>query len=247
MKTRTIVIASLCLLVAAPALAGPDVIPERDKRKVGISLAAGGAVGALLGGPPGALGGMLLAGLGTDRELTARRAEAHRQESLALASERRSLLSERVSMRAQLDQLNRMLEHERSIAAETDIGVMADGLEFAVAFRTNSAVPPEESGEGLLALAALVAAVPALEVHLDGHADPRGGERHNQALSKARAEAIRARLVEAGVDDRRIHVHAHGATDVIEPGQHADPDGWALQRRVSIRIESREGRLAANP
>lgn len=247
MKNRIIVLATLAALISAPALADPGPVTERDKRTMGIGLAAGGTIGALLGGPPGAFAGILLAGLGTDLELTTRRSEGHRQEALALAAERRSLLSERVSMKAQLGELNRMLEHERALATETDIGLMADGLEFAVAFRTNSAVPPEEASEGLAALAALVAAVPSLEVHLDGYADPRGGDRHNQALSRARAETIREMLVDAGVDGQRIHVHAHGATSTIEPGQQADPDGWALQRRVGIRIESREGRLAANP
>lgn len=122
---------------------------------------------------------------------------------------------------------------------------LADGLEFAIAFRTNSALVPGEAEEGLEALALLVAAVPTLEIHLDGYADPRGSDRLNQHLSWARAEAVRDRLVAAGADPRRIHLNAHGAVPAELEG--VDPDGWALQRRVGIRVVGGEARVAATP
>jgi outer membrane protein OmpA-like peptidoglycan-associated protein len=247
MNTRIIMIAILGALVSSPALATGDDLNGREKRALGVSLAAGGVAGAAIAGPPGALVGMLLAGFGADRELTARRADGYRDEVLALEIERRSLLSERASMKASMQELTDALAQAWAQGAESDAGLLADGLELAVPFRTGSAVPPEEAGEGLAALAALIVAVPALDVYLDGYADPRGSDRLNQHLPWACAEAIRDRLAGSGVNPERIHITAHGAPGRLEPGTDADPDGWALQRRVNIRVERRDGRLAAAP
>jgi outer membrane protein OmpA-like peptidoglycan-associated protein len=245
MKTRIITLAALAALVAAPAMANEARL-EKDKRTVGASLAAGGAVGAAVAGPPGAVVGLLLAGLVTDRELGARRAEEATARAAGLEADRLDLLAERHTMRGRIETLSRALDQQRTaMAMKPDAAALADGLEFAVPFRTNSARLPGEAEEGLEALALLVAAVPTLEIHLDGYADPRGGDRLNQHLSWARAEAVRDRLVAAGADPRRIHVNAHGAVPPALEG--VDPDGWALQRRVSIRVVGSEGRVAATP
>ena len=60
------------------------------------------------------------------------------------------------------------------------------------------------------AQAKILAATPALKAHLAGHADPRGSEEYNLALSDRRVEAVRKALVNAGVADARIKAHAYG-------------------------------------
>lgn len=246
MKKRLIACAALAALAAAPAQA-ESAPAGQAARNNGIGIIAGGLVGAVLGGPPGAIAGMMLGGYAVDREQAVHRSGDLERQNLALVGERRSLASERISLKASIEELHAELARERELAASAvDMGMLADGLEFAVGFRTNSATPPDELSEGLEALAMLVGAVPSLEIHLDGHADPRGSDALNAELSLARAEAIRERLVLAGVDPDRIHVTAHGAA-ASDADPVADPDGWALQRRVSIRVESREGRLAASP
>jgi len=248
MHRRIITLAAIAALATAPAFSAAADTPERDHRALGIGLVAGGLFGALLGGPPGAIAGMTFAGLATDREQAATRADTLEAQASLLEQERRSLLSERMSLKASVDELGRQLEHERGLAANAvDAASLADGLEFAVGFRTSSALPPGEIDAGLEALATLVGALPSLEVHLDGYADARGGSQLNRELSQARAEAIRDRLIAAGVRAERIHVTAHGAVTSGVEAQAADPDGWALQRRVNIRLESREGRLASKP
>lgn len=250
MKSRTIIIATMAALVATPSWAGAEEQPGDKPWLTNLGIVAGGVLGALVGGPPGGIAGMAVGGIATDRELTAKRADALQERQVSLEHEQRALLEERGSLETRMDSLSRSLARERARAREASETIMlADGLEFGVAFRSNSAVPPETVGEGLKTLAMLVRAVPALEVQLDGYADPRGGEQLNQALSLARAEAIRDRLVEAGVDAARIHVQAHGAVQGAVESEEAakaiDPDGWALQRRVDIRLEGRQGRLAS--
>ena len=245
MKRKLITLAVMAALASTPALAAET--GKHESRINSFGIVAGGVLGALVGGPPGAIAGMAVGGITTDREVTARRAQALDAQVAALGEEQRSLQSARHGLQAQVETLHRALERERELAANTvDAGSLADGLEFAVAFRTNTAEFPEEVAGGLEALASLVTAVPSLEVRLDGYADPRGSAQLNQQLSLARAEAIRDRLIAAGIEPQRIHVHAHGAVAADE-GQVADADSWALQRRVDIRLERRAGQLAARP
>jgi outer membrane protein OmpA-like peptidoglycan-associated protein len=241
-------VAAFAWLATVPVLAAAsdDGVPDRERRTMGVSMVAGGALGAIVGGPPGAIAGVALAGITADREVASRRAAELEERTAMLERERVSLLSERVSLKARAEEAVNLLEQERAqVASAADTALLADGLEFAVGFRTNSAVPPEEAFEGLDALAMLVVAVPLLEVQLDGYADPRGSEVLNEELSLARAAAIRDRLIGAGVDPERIRITAHGAIVDGTAELAFDPDGWALQRRVSIRLENREGRLAA--
>jgi outer membrane protein OmpA-like peptidoglycan-associated protein len=247
MKHGMVVITIVASLATAPALASVDGPSEAEKRRLGIGVIATGVAGALLAGPPGAMAGLALGGIGVEHHLVSKRATALEAHGSDLELQRQSLLSERKSMQARLAELDRLLAHERELSAGSadDAARLAVGLEFAVSFRTGSAIPPAGADEGLAALARLVAAVPSLALHLDGYADPRGSDTFNEQLSLGRAEAIRDRLIEAGVAPERIHVSAHGA--VGEQADAADLDGWALQRRVSIRIEQHEGRLAATP
>jgi outer membrane protein OmpA-like peptidoglycan-associated protein len=252
MKRSLVVIAAIAAfttsgMAAVPAAAAAVDQPEGGQRSMGMGLAGGALLGAIFGGPPGAIAGMALGGISTDHMLVTRRAGALEEQTLTLESERRNLLSERASLRARNDELDRLLKLERELAGHAvDAALLADGLEFAVGFRTNSATPPVHAGEGLDALALLVNSVPSLDVRLDGYADPRGSEQLNQELSQARADAIRDRLVDAGVDRARIHVRAHGAFHGGAADQ-ANPDEWALQRKVTIRLEQREGKLASKP
>jgi outer membrane protein OmpA-like peptidoglycan-associated protein len=245
MKGTTIAIAML--LTAAPALAG-TATPDDASRAGPIGILSGAVLGAVLGGPPGAIAGMAAGGVSTDWYLQHKRNADLGDRMATLTAERNSLQSERRSMRASLAELEAALaQHHQHATEAAETGLLADGLELEIGFRTDSAMLPDGSDEALDALARLVLAVPAMEIQLDGYADPRGGERHNRQLSLARAEAVRDRLVGAGIPAERIRLAAHGATASLEPGAVPDPDGWALERRVTLRLETAEGRLAARP
>lgn len=254
MKSRTVIIMTIGALLATPGWASASETPDDKPWVANLGIVAGGVLGALVGGPPGGIAGMAVGGIAADRELTARRADALEERQASLERERLDLLAERGGLESRVDFLSRSLAQQRARAREaSETVLLTDGIEFDIGFRSNSAVPPEKAEEGLQALAMLVRAVPALEVRLDGYADPRGGRQLNQALSQARAEAIRDRLVQAGVDPARIRVQAHGAATDAATGAETDaealevidPDGWALQRRVNIRLENRQGRLAS--
>jgi len=71
-------------------------------------------------------------------------------------------------------------------------------------------------------------------IRLEGHADVRGTEAFNAALSTARAEAVRDALIRAGMPAERIIISAAGEADSLAAEQ--DAEGMALERRVQMRI-----------
>lgn len=244
MNRTLISLTVIAALASSPALA--DEVQRKESRDSNIGIIAGGVLGAIVGGPPGAIAGMAVGGVTVDRDQKIRRNEELSQGIAALTVERDSLQSDNRSQRARLvDLAQRLGELETLVESRVDAGLLAQGLELEVGFRTDSASLPDGASGALEALAGLLQALPGMAVHLDGYADPRGDERHNLQLSAARAEAVRDRLIEAGVAPERIRLTAHGAREKLAPDASADPDGWALQRRVSIRLENDAGQLAA--
>jgi|GEM_PF-2447759 len=70
------------------------------------------------------------------------------------------------------------------------------------------------------------------KIALGGHADRAGADDYNQALSQARADAVLAALVEAGVDASMIWAEAHGEHDAAVST--ADGERNDMNRRVEV-------------
>lgn len=105
---------------------------------------------------------------------------------------------------------------------------------FVVYFEADSERMTAESRAGWAALAAAIAGRPVPEVTVSGHADRAGAETHNLELSRRRAEAVRDRLVAAGVDPAWIEVawFGEGRPAVATPDGTAEP----RNRRVELRV-----------
>ena len=71
-----------------------------------------------------------------------------------------------------------------------------------------------------------------LHVLVVGHTDSVGQEEYNQQLSLKRAEGIRDRLVEAGIQPARIEYAARGESEPLE-GEDTD-EARAKNRRVEL-------------
>ena len=69
-------------------------------------------------------------------------------------------------------------------------------------------------------------------VLIQGHASEDGGASYNMTLSKKRAEAVKAKLVELGVDSSRLEVEAYGETK--PKGDNTTSIGRANSRRVEF-------------
>jgi outer membrane protein OmpA-like peptidoglycan-associated protein len=71
-------------------------------------------------------------------------------------------------------------------------------------------------------------------LEVQGYADARGSEEHNQALSQRRAQRVRDWLIAHGVEPERLVVAAHGATLPVEEG--SGDDAYEQNRRVIFRV-----------
>lgn len=89
-----------------------------------------------------------------------------------------------------------------------------------IEFETNSAeLRGRTSAKILDEMAAVLRRYPALTVRVEGHTDSRGSRSANKDLSDRRARAIKAALVERGIDEARLTTTSHGE----ERPQQAEP------------------------
>jgi outer membrane protein OmpA-like peptidoglycan-associated protein len=71
-------------------------------------------------------------------------------------------------------------------------------------------------------------------LRVEGHTDITGGDGINESLSRRRAEAVRAALIQRGVAPSRIIAAGYGSAQPL--GDNATEDGRAMNRRIEIRI-----------
>ena len=99
-----------------------------------------------------------------------------------------------------------------------------------VLFKLGTAQLLAEAKPALARLAAELTARPALRIEVAGHTDRIGEPQKNLVLSEQRAEAVKKRLVAAGVAAGRISTVGYGDTRPLHPS----PD--ARNRRVEVRV-----------
>ena len=85
-------------------------------------------------------------------------------------------------------------------------------------------------------IAAYVKQNPSTKVGLDGHTDPRGTDKYNQALSERRVNAIRDALIKAGVPADTILTGAFGESRLI--CNQSTEECWQRDRRVEVLIST---------
>lgn len=101
-------------------------------------------------------------------------------------------------------------------------------------FDTGSAAIAGESGVEVDNLAAIMNAYPGLKIAVHGYTDNTGDAAKNVALSNARAEAVKARLIADGIDAARIMAKGHGDANPV--GDNATAEGRAMNRRIEVEI-----------
>ena len=82
------------------------------------------------------------------------------------------------------------------------------------------------------AVAAYAQAMDLGRVQVVGHTDSQGEAQANLALSRRRADAVRAVLLEAGLNPGQVQASGRGAADPV--ADNATPAGRARNRRVHI-------------
>ncbi|MGE0792194.1 MAG: OmpA family protein [Sandaracinaceae bacterium] len=118
---------------------------------------------------------------------------------------------------------------------ETAIGIQPRELVVPILFQFDSTEMVACSVASLHALAEHLREHPEIALlEIEGHADGSGADDYNRALSERRAEAVRAWLIEHGVEAPRLEVHARGEAEPIESND--EETGREQNRRVRFRV-----------
>jgi peptidoglycan-associated lipoprotein len=76
----------------------------------------------------------------------------------------------------------------------------------------------DEARNIIAANAAILKAAGRVTFQLAGHCDERGSDQYNIALGERRAEAVRAYLLELGIDAKRMETVSYGDERPVNPG-----------------------------
>ena len=107
-------------------------------------------------------------------------------------------------------------------------------LQEDVLFKTDSDVLRPGAVDKLRPLAGYLRSEPGVRVSIDGYADSRGTDAHNQNLSERRAASVRAALDDMGVVRARFTITGHGERDPV--ATNATPEGMRQNRRVEVTL-----------
>ena len=104
-----------------------------------------------------------------------------------------------------------------------------------IKFDFNKAVVKPECLDQINKIAEVMKQYPAINVVIEGHTDSLGSEKANIQLSSKRADAVKAKLVEMGVDSARIRTIGYGFSKPV--ATNATAAGRKLNRRVEAAVE----------
>jgi outer membrane protein OmpA-like peptidoglycan-associated protein len=160
------------------------------------------------------------------RELEVQARATEEQTAAARAAEERSR-----DLESELEQLE---------ARDTDRGLVLTLGD--VLFDTGGATLKPGAATTIDRLAQFMRDYPERSVRIEGHTDSAGSDEANQALSERRAQAVRAALVERGLEAQRIATLGYGEARPIAGNE--SPGGRQQNRRVEIVVSDAQGAFA---
>jgi len=101
-------------------------------------------------------------------------------------------------------------------------------------FASGKATLEPASNEQLDNIAQILTAYPRVNVKIGGYTDDQGDDAYNMALSKNRADNVKAEIVKRGIDAARLEAEGYGEQHPV--ADNATPEGRAQNRRISLRV-----------
>jgi len=215
---------------------GQKRAPASKQENIGVL--SGLTIGAAAAGPFGAIVGAAAGAFLGDKY--------HKKavENATLSNDLSKSEAQRQELTKNVTDLNGQLQAQKQASQFGAVLSQTDDLGTDISFRTNDASINTSSMSPLLKLGALAASMPDVKVRVAGYADPRGSDELNDKLSKDRAEAVAAVLTQAGLGADQLIVEAHGKS--AAESCDGDVDGYAFDRRVTVRIERKSAQEVAS-
>jgi sortase system peptidoglycan-associated protein len=212
MKTKLAINALLIGAIAtAPSsvMAAQQKVEKSDNKEV-VGFGVGTIIGAVLGGPAGAF----ITGLaGSLMVKTANQADHEKQLTAKLQQQSAEQTAQVAKFKHQVEQLEQ--QYQRELLAQQQslqkVGqLQLNNLLMSMQFNTGSSRISDAYNEQIIALAKILKQTPSVAIDLSGYTDKQGSAALNQALSEARANAVKTALVEQGIDESRISTNGYG-------------------------------------
>ncbi|GAB2894369.1 OmpA family protein [Microbulbifer echini] len=216
---KALMVAALTSLIASGTQANEINESNLTQAKQATVFTTAAIAGAAVGGPVGFIAGAL--------------GGAWLGEQVKQAEEADMLATQLTESRAELSNLAQQLDAAQ-LSANDASQVALDSLQFQMLFTTGEDELQTTQLQQLDAMADFLKRHPHLQIHLEGHADPRGSDGYNNVLSDQRALSVEQALVSLGIDSSRISRRAMGSTFSQAP--RGDVDAYAMERRVNIRF-----------
>lgn len=90
--------------------------------------------------------------------------------------------------------------------------------------------------ELLSAKAEILRKVSSLSLRIEGHADERGSDEYNLALSNRRAATALRFLISQGISSERLGAAGYGEEQALDPAE--NESAWARNRRAEFRVSA---------
>jgi peptidoglycan-associated lipoprotein len=113
-------------------------------------------------------------------------------------------------------------------------------LEERISFAFDQWELSSAARERLSAKVEILRAHPELSLRVEGHADERGSDEYNLALSNRRSAAAMRFLVNQGIATERLGAVGYGEEQPLDPAE--NESAWARNRRAEFRVSA--GNLA---
>jgi outer membrane protein OmpA-like peptidoglycan-associated protein len=107
-------------------------------------------------------------------------------------------------------------------------------LSDTIRFAGSSDVVTDEHADFIDRIASLLQRCERMTLMIDGHTDRKGSAAFNQALSEARANAVRDALLDRDIPAQRLRASGFAGQRPYDPG--STPEAFALNRRVEFGI-----------
>jgi len=129
------------------------------------------------------------------------------------------------------------LANDATVDLQREFDALKEQVRERVVFETGTSILSPDARQMLSTVAGLLQAYPDLLVEIEGHTDDVGRESVNEALSQARANAVRNYLASQSIDANRLIAIGYGPRRPIESND--TTEGRSVNRRVQFTVLKR--------